>query len=189
MPALRYIHAETQEYQVYHYRHFAEVVQPPPGASPTSPRHYRSSNLLIVILNKNGTICENSVIFAHKGKFDELPYRIAAPLHGRTRGHIRSDGTVEVSECSFNYGGAEYELRHLQFLRVFNTNGISPLIGHRVADPTFPVYQQEWQKPWCCLHRLSPAQEAEELANVQRMPITPPPGRVCEETIRQLVAM
>ena len=187
MPALGNIQAATQVCQVYHYRHFQEVVAPPSGASPTDSRHYRSCNLLVVILNKDGTICEDSVIFAHKGKFDELPYRIAAPLHGRTRGHTRSDGTVEVSECSFNYLGAGYELRHLQFLRVFNANGISPLIGHRVADPTYPVYQQ-WQMPWCCVHRLSPAQEVEELANVQMMPSTPPPGRDLEEITPHLVA-
>ena len=177
MPELRYIEVAFQEYQVYHYRHIEEVLQVHTGEDPmTASIQYRSPNYLVCIVNRDGSGCPNAISFIHQGKRGELPYRIAPDLHGYSRGCIHSDGMVELAACGFNYMGADYPLRHLKFVRLFDIAGVSPLVGHRVRDPLLPLYREH--RPWCVLHRVRGEQESRILADIQHMPAFPAPHEV-----------
>ena len=184
MPELRCNLTAKQEYQIYHYRHIAEIMSNPTPTDPTSSKQYRSANLLVVIVNNDNSVAEHSVTFVHGGKRGELGYDIAPALHGMTLGNTRSDGTVELAACSFNYLGEGYPLRHLRFVRIYSSTGISPLVGHLIQNPTMPLESQP-SMPWCILHRLSPGHTADELARIQHIPSNPPP-QITAHTRRML---
>ena len=179
MPVLPILNENHTKYTVWHYRHVGEVYANPDASDPTSAKQHRSSNLLIAAINLDGSVRENAITFVHQGKRGNL-IKLAPEMHGFSVGHIRGDGYVEIAACSFNYMGPGFPLRHLKFVRVFDHEGASTLVGHlidRVFNPDMPLHVEVEQSAWCVLHPLPLATAQRVLVDVQRLPTMPAPSR------------
>lgn len=165
------------EYQVWHYRHVANV-HPVRGQSPTSSNHYRSPNKLLLIVSKNEGWCPYAAVcFSHQGTQGDMEYEIAAPLHGTTFSVVRNDGlnTVEPAYCEFNYLGTKTRngFRSVQFVRIFSdvVRGPSAMTGYLVDyfDPSLSNIKDH-TRPWCFIHRVSPADEENFVNHFRQLP-------------------
>ena len=128
---------------VYDYVHIAHSFDHAELAYTGHKSELRSHAWLLALVNENGTVSFNSMVFIHSGIRGEQGYMTAQPQHGCCQLNCNNG---ELLWCEFNWAGAGFPLRKLHFVELTKqTCGAHTMLGQSM--------QRGQKVPWAFLTR------------------------------------